>query len=51
MKTTTNGQEAAGRGSLEGWLNAAYESLPESGVDAVKVLPLATKLNLSRTSL
>ncbi|MGQ7817981.1 TetR/AcrR family transcriptional regulator [Metapseudomonas furukawaii] len=50
MKTTTNGQEAAGRGSLEGWLNAAYESLTESGVDAVKVLPLAKKLNLSRTS-
>ncbi|BAU75773.1 TetR/AcrR family transcriptional regulator [Metapseudomonas furukawaii] len=50
MKTTTNGQEAAGRGSPEGWLNAAYESLTESGVDAVKVLPLAKKLNLSRTS-
>ncbi|WP_337266564.1 TetR/AcrR family transcriptional regulator [Oryzifoliimicrobium ureilyticus] len=38
------------RGSQEGWLEAAYESLLESGVDAVKILPLAKKLNLSRTS-
>ncbi|PSH65707.1 TetR family transcriptional regulator [Phyllobacterium brassicacearum] len=38
------------RGSTEGWLEAAYESLLESGVDSVKILPLAKKLNLSRTS-
>ena len=38
------------RGSTEGWLEAAYESLLESGVDFVKILPLAKKLNLSRTS-
>ena len=38
------------RGSQEGWLEAAYESLLESGVDSVKILPLAKKLNLSRTS-
>ncbi|OHV85167.1 TetR/AcrR family transcriptional regulator [Ensifer sp. LCM 4579] len=38
------------RGSPEGWLEAAYESLLESGVDSVKILPLARKLNLSRTS-
>ena len=38
------------RGSPEGWLEAAYESLLESGVDSVKILPLAKKLNLSRTS-
>lgn len=50
MKATTNSPELAGRGSLEGWLNAAYESLTESGVDAVRVMPLAKKLNLSRTS-
>lgn len=50
MKATTNSAEAAGRGSLESWLNAAYESLKESGVDAVRVMPLAKKLNLSRTS-
>ncbi|WOS65733.1 TetR/AcrR family transcriptional regulator [Sinorhizobium fredii] len=38
------------RGSQEGWLEAAYESLLEAGVDSVKILPLAKKLNLSRTS-
>jgi len=38
------------RGSQEGWLEAAYASLLESGVDSVKILPLARKLNLSRTS-
>ena len=38
------------RGSPEGWLEAAYQSLLESGVDSVKILPLAMKLNLSRTS-
>lgn len=35
---------------LESWLKAAYDSLIESGIDAVKVLPLAKKLNISRTS-
>jgi AcrR family transcriptional regulator len=38
------------RGSQEGWLEAAYEALLESGVDSVKILPLAKRLNLSRTS-
>lgn len=38
------------RGSHEGWLEAAYDSLLESGVDSVKILPLAKRLNLSRTS-
>lgn len=38
------------RGSQEGWLEAAYEVLLESGVDSVKILPLAKRLNLSRTS-
>ncbi|MEW9614920.1 TetR/AcrR family transcriptional regulator [Shinella sp. S4-D37] len=38
------------RGSQEGWLEAAYTSLLESGVDSVKILPLAKRLNLSRTS-
>ncbi|NBF06732.1 TetR family transcriptional regulator [Pseudomonas sp. Fl5BN2] len=40
----------ADKGSLQAWLDAAYESLKESGVDAVRVMPLAKKLNLSRTS-
>ena len=35
---------------MEGWLEAAYQALLESGVDAVKIQPLAKKLNLSRTS-
>jgi len=38
------------RGSQDGWLEAAYESLLESGIDSVKILPLAKRLNLSRTS-
>ena len=38
------------RGSQEGWLEAAYEALVESGVEAVKIQPLAKKLKLSRTS-
>ncbi|WP_226622910.1 TetR/AcrR family transcriptional regulator [Alloyangia pacifica] len=38
------------RGSPELWLDAAYETLIEKGVDAVKIMPLATALNLSRTS-
>lgn len=39
-----------GRGSQEGWLKAAYELLVDGGVDAVRVMPLAKKLRLSRTS-
>ncbi|WP_106744324.1 TetR/AcrR family transcriptional regulator [Yoonia maritima] len=37
------------RGSKDVWLNAAYELLIEGGIDAVKVMPLAKRLNLSRT--
>lgn len=42
--------ETGWRGSPEIWLETAYESLIESGVDAVRILPLAKKLGLSRTS-
>jgi AcrR family transcriptional regulator len=42
--------ESGWRGSPEGWLDAAYEVLLESGVDAVKIQPLAARLKLSRTS-
>jgi AcrR family transcriptional regulator len=38
------------RGSGEVWLLAAYKSLVESGIDAVRIGPLAKKLKLSRTS-
>ena len=43
-------QDSGWRGSAEGWLEAAYQALLESGVDSVKILPLAKRLNLSRTS-
>lgn len=42
--------ESSWRGSPDRWLGAAYEALLESGIDAVKIMPLAKKLNLSRTS-
>lgn len=42
--------ETGWRGSREGWLDAAYQSLLETGVDSVKILPLARRLGLSRTS-
>lgn len=38
------------RGSREGWLEAAQAAFVESGLDAVKIQPLASRLNLSRTS-
>jgi AcrR family transcriptional regulator len=43
-------RDSGWRGSREGWLQAAYEALIENGVDAVKILPLAARLKLSRTS-
>lgn len=48
MEHTTT--ESGWRGSREGWLDAAYEVLLETGIDSVKILPLAKTLNLSRTS-
>ncbi len=42
--------ESRGRGSAQGWLEAAYENLVDGGVHAVRVMPLAGKLGLSRTS-
>lgn len=42
--------ETGARGSLDSWLLAAYESLVESGVEAVRIAPLSERLNLSRTS-
>jgi AcrR family transcriptional regulator len=38
------------RGSRDGWLSAGYRALIENGVDAVKIMPLAKTLGLSRTS-
>lgn len=42
--------ETGWRGSREGWLDAAYAALIREGIDAVKILPLAEQLKLSRTS-
>ena len=42
--------ETGWRGSREGWLEAAYAALVAEGIDAVKILPLAERLGLSRTS-
>ncbi|MDX1370451.1 TetR/AcrR family transcriptional regulator [Pseudomonas sp.] len=50
MNEPTKANDSGWRGSAEGWLEAAYEGLIESGVEAVRILPLAKKLKLSRTS-
>lgn len=42
--------ENAQRGSQEIWIEAANETLVQSGVDAVRVAALAAKLKLSRAS-
>lgn len=38
------------RGSVDLWLDAAHALLVEGGVEAVKVMPLAARVGLSRTS-
>jgi len=38
------------RGTRDIWLDAAYEALIDGGVEAVRVMPLAESLNVSRTS-
>ena len=42
--------ERGWRGTPDLWLDAAYEMLVETGVESVKVMPLAERLGLSRTS-
>ncbi len=42
--------DAGWRGSPDLWLQAAYDALIESGVDAVRIMPLAKRLDISRTS-
>ncbi len=42
--------ESGWRGSRDLWLDAAQALLLEQGVDAVRIVPLAKRLNLSRTS-
>lgn len=43
-------QDSGWRGSPDLWLGAAQEALLEGGIEAVKILPLAQRLKLSRTS-
>lgn len=47
---TTERIERGWRGTPDLWLDAAYGLLVEGGVEAVKVMPLALRLGLSRTS-
>ena len=46
----TEKSERGWRGTPDVWLDAAYDLLVEGGVEAVKVMPLAERLGLSRTS-
>jgi AcrR family transcriptional regulator len=46
----TERTERGWRGTPEIWVDAAYALLVEGGVEAVKVMPLAERLGLSRTS-
>lgn len=48
--TGTSDKSTGWRGSREVWLDAARQVLIESGVDAVKIQPLAARLAISRTS-
>lgn len=45
-----DGKSKGWRGSREVWLAAAREAFLDSGIDAVKIQPLANRLGLSRTS-
>lgn len=42
--------ERGWRGTPDIWLDAAYDLLVDGGIQAVKVMPMAQKLGLSRTS-
>jgi AcrR family transcriptional regulator len=42
--------ESGWRGTTEVWLDAAYQSLIESGIEAVRIQTLSKKLKLSRSS-
>lgn len=47
---TTSTEPPTERGRAEDWLTLAYQRLVQSGVEAVKIQPLAKALNTSRTS-
>lgn len=49
--TDTTAEDQKGwRGSREVWMDVARAALLDGGIDAVKVQPMASRLNLSRTS-
>jgi len=50
MDKSPKRREMSGRGSPEIWLDAAYDLLLDGGVDAIRIVPLAEKLQLARTS-
>lgn len=50
MANTPQKKKNGWRGSRDLWLDAAYDLLIELGVDAVKVMPMAKSLAISRTS-
>jgi len=51
MANRTDDDKSTGwRGSRALWLEAARDAFVESGIDAIKIKPLADRLNLSRTS-
>ncbi|MCG2579679.1 MAG: TetR/AcrR family transcriptional regulator [Marinobacter sp.] len=47
---STDNHDTKWKGSRDAWLDAAFELLLESGVDSVRILALAKRLNVSRTS-
>lgn len=49
-KATIPQKTSGWRGSREVWLQAAKQKLIDTGLDAVKIQPLANQLDLSRTS-
>jgi AcrR family transcriptional regulator len=50
VTATAEEEDEALKGSEELWLDTAYQLLLESGVDAVRIMTLAKRLKLSRTS-
>lgn len=42
--------ESSARGTADTWLDGAFELFLDSGIDSVRILPLAKRLKLSRTS-
>lgn len=50
MESLPKRRESGPRGSAEAWLDAAYDLLISTGVDSIRIVPLAETLNLARTS-